>query len=136
MVKQGPRGGAAFVFGGVKPFVEGVEAAAEVCAVGEAFFDKLLEGFVLGEESGVVGKEAEEDADEHGLEFCALVALFVEFLVQGGEFGGGGYGQGFVALGNGGFVACDEGEVLDVGAEAGEFDFEGFVEDDAGKSLI
>ncbi len=118
--------GLALGLGGVEDGEEAVELGAEVGAVGGgAVADVEFEG-VGGEDAGVVGEEAEEEAGEEEAEVVTGVAAGGEGVVEfGHEFGGadvgGVLGVEFVL-----FVAGDEGEVADVSVEVGEGEDVGF----------
>jgi hypothetical protein len=112
--------GLAVGFGGVEDAEEAVELGAEVAAVGGgAVLEVELEG-VGREDAGVVGEEAEEDADEELAEVVAGVAAVEQGVVQAGhEFGGLDVG-GVLGVDGALAVAGDEGEVADVLVQVGD----------------
>ena len=93
---------------------------AEVGAVfGGAVFEVEAEGFAL-EDAGVLGEEAEEDADEEAFEVVAGVAAGFEGVVEVAHDFDGFEVDGVLFLELVLLVAGDEGEGVDVLVEVGQ----------------
>ena len=117
--------GLALVFGGVEDVEESGEFGAGIGAIeGGAVFEEELEVLLI-EDAGVIGEEAEEQADEQHAEVVTGEAAGVEGIVQAGhDFRGLDVGGVFwveLLL----LVAGDEGEAADVLVQIGEGEDDG-----------
>ncbi len=117
--------GLALVFGGVEDIEEAGEFGAGIRAIeGGAVFEEELE-VLLVEDAGVIGEEAEEQADEKDAEIVPGEAAGVEGIVEAGHDLGGLDVGGVLGVEFLLFVAGDEGEAADVFVEIAEGEDDG-----------
>ena len=115
----------ALLLGRVEDAEEAVEVHAEVGAVGRGLvFEVKAEGVAL-EDAGVLGEEAEEDADEEALQIVTAVAAGFDGVVQVAHDGDGFEVDRVLVLELVLFVAGDERESVDVPVELSQGELDG-----------